>query len=276
MQKETRMKNPMISVIMGVYNCENTVADAIKSILHQTYQNFEFIICDDGSTDSTHDIVAQYEKNYSNKIVFIQNDRNRGLNYTLNHCLEYAKGKYVARMDGDDKSLPFRFEKEINFLDSHPEISILGAGWYAFDDNGIWGKRSFKKYPKAKDFMHSSPFSHSVCMVRREAYIAVQGYSEGKRLMRVEDYHLWVKMYSKGYLGANLQEELYLYRDDRMGYQKKKFKYRFNESYVMMLAVKSLKLPIWCYVYALRPIIIGMLPRCVYEFLHKRRLKQKG
>ena len=111
-------------------------------------------------------------------------------------------------------------------------------------------------------------------MVRREAYMAVDGYSEGNFLMRVEDYHLWTKMYSKGYKGANLQEELYLYRDDRDGYQKRKFRYRLNEAYVSLIAVKMLHLPIWSCLYAIRPIVVGLLPSHIYEFLHKRKLKQ--
>jgi glycosyltransferase EpsE len=274
MQEKLENKAPMISVIMGVYNCENTVSDAINSVLNQTYQNFEFIICDDGSTDTTLGIAEKYAHDYSDKIILIRNDRNRGLNYTLNHCLKYAKGKYIARMDGDDKSLPVRFEKEVEFLENHSEISILGASLKAFDDKGIWGTHTFKEYPVAKDFLHGSPFSHSVCMVRREAYMAVDGYSEGKFLMRVEDYHLWTKMYSKGYKGANLQEELYLYRDDRDGYQKRKFRYRLNEAYVSLIAVKMLHLPIWSCLYAIRPIVVGLLPSHIYEFLHKRKLKQ--
>lgn len=274
MQMELENRIPMISVIMGVYNCEKTVSSAIESVLNQTYQNFEFIICDDGSTDETLDIIMKYADNYSDKIILILNDRNRGLNYTLNHCLQYAKGKYVARMDGDDRSLPIRFEKEVEYLENHPEFSILGASLKAFDDKGIWGKHTFKEFPGVKDFLHGSPFSHSVCMVRRDAYIAVNGYSEGKLLMRVEDYHLWIKMYSKGYRGANLQDELYLYRDDRDSYKKRKFRYRLNEAYVSFLAVKMLHLPIWNIIYASRPIVVGLLPSSIYEILHKKRLKQ--
>lgn len=275
MQEIFENKAPMISVIMGVYNCENMVSDAIDSVLNQTYQDFEFIICDDGSTDGTLRIVQKYSINYPDKVILIQNDKNRGLNYTLNHCLQYARGKYIARMDGDDRSIPTRFEKEVEFLEQHPDIAILGASLSAFDDRGIWGTHTFVEYPVAKDFLHGSPFSHSVCMVRHEAYIAVNGYSEGKFLMRVEDYHLWTKMYSKGYKGANLQEELYLYRDDREGYRKRKFKYRINEAYVSLLAVRKLHLPIWSCLYAVRPIVVGLLPNGIYEFLHKRKLKQE-
>lgn len=271
--QECDQKNfPMISVIMGVYNCKDTVSEAIESILNQTYQDFEFVICDDGSTDGTFEIVNEYAGRFPDKIVFVSNEENKGLNFTLNHCLQCAKGKYIARMDGDDLSLSNRFETEVLFLEHHPDIAILGASLRAFDENGVWGLHTFKDYPEGKDFMKGSPFSHSVCMVRHEAYDAVNGYSEGDKLLRVEDYHLWVKMYSKGYRGANLSEELYLYRDDRAGYKKRKFKYRLNQAYVCALAVKLLHLPVWYLVFSVRPILIGVLPARLYEVLHRGKL----
>lgn len=265
---------PMISVIMGIFNCESTVKEAINSILNQTYQNFELILCDDGSSDNTYKIACQFATDYPNKVILIKNDKNMGLNYTLNRCLKHARGKYIARMDGDDLSLPERFEKEVKYLEANPQISILGASLRVFDDNGVWGIRKFKQNPQAKDFMKGSQFSHSVCMVRKEAYQAVNGYSESKHLLRVEDYHLWIKMYSKDFIGFNLEDELYMYRDDRSGYQKRKFKYRINEAYVILLAVKLLKLPIWYCIYSLRPIMVGLLPYHLYDLLHKWKMNR--
>lgn len=269
-------KVPMVSVIMGVYNCEATVGEAIDSILGQSFQDFEFIICDDGSTDRTLNIIKNYEAKCPEKIIILQNDKNRGLNYTLNHCLQYSKGKYIARMDGDDLSLPNRFEREVLFLEDNPHITIVGATLRVFDDSGVWGRHSFITYPTKKDFMKASPFSHSVCMVRREAYTAVGGYSDGKRLMRVEDYHLWVKMYNKGYMGANLTDELYLYRDDRNAYKKRKFKYRINEAYVRACAVKMLHLPKWNYIFSVKPILIGILPYRLYNYFHRKSMDISG
>ncbi|MFQ9065328.1 MAG: glycosyltransferase family 2 protein [Eubacterium sp.] len=107
---------PLVSVIMGIYNCADTLAESLDSLLVQTYQNFEIIMCNDGSTDNTFEIAKQYNDKYSDRIVLIENAKNMGLNYTLNHCLEYCKGEYIARMDGDDISLPLRFEKEVSFF----------------------------------------------------------------------------------------------------------------------------------------------------------------
>ena len=100
---------------MGIYNCAPTLAEALDSLYAQTYQDFKIILCDDGSTDNTYEVARHYADSHDN-IVLVRNERNMGLNYTLNHCLRYADTEYCARMDGDDISLPTRFEKEINFL----------------------------------------------------------------------------------------------------------------------------------------------------------------
>ena len=125
-----------ISVLMGIFNCSLTLGEALDSLLAQTYQNFKIILCDDGSSDGTYAVAKSYADKHNN-IVLIKNEKNMGLNYTLNHCLEYADTEYCARMDGDDISLPNRFEKEINFLDEHPEFDIVTTPMKHFDENGI-------------------------------------------------------------------------------------------------------------------------------------------
>ncbi|MDE7496758.1 MAG: glycosyltransferase, partial [Muribaculaceae bacterium] len=130
------MDKPRISVIIGIYNCAPTLAEALDSLLAQTYQSFKVILCDDGSKDDTVKVASEYVANYPDKFILIRNERNMGLNFTLNHCLEYADTEYVARMDGDDISLPERFEKEITFLDSHPEIAIVSTPMIYFDEGG--------------------------------------------------------------------------------------------------------------------------------------------
>ena len=139
-----------------------------------------------------------------------------------------------------------------------------------FDETGIWGNISHPEYPKKEDFLHGSPFCHAPCMVRKEAYDAVKGYTEKKRLLRVEDYHLWIKMYEVGYRGKNIPKQLYLMRDDKAAYKRRKFRYRVNEAYVRGMAVRKLGLPISGYLYAIQPIIIGILPKVVYDYFIKK------
>ena len=101
---------------MGIYNCESTLERAIESIVNQTYGNWELIMCDDGSTDSTYEIAERYRDRFPEKIIILRNDKNMHLANALNKCLQAATGEYIARMDADDESLPERFEKQIMFL----------------------------------------------------------------------------------------------------------------------------------------------------------------
>lgn len=262
-----------ISVIMSIYNCAPYLEQAIQCILYQTYTDWELILCDDDSTDNTYSIAQQFQKQYPNKIVLLQNTANMGLNYTLNRCLENAKGEYIARMDGDDLCSSDRFAKEVAVLDHQKDIAIVSSYLEYFDeDDGVWGICKYREYPQKKDFLRGSQFCHAASMVRKEAFDAVKGYTVDKRLLRVEDYHLWMKMYAAGYRGYNIQEPLYQMRDDKNAFRRRKFKYRLNEAYVKCLIVKNFKLPAYNYIFALKPIFIGLLPAPVYRMLHKRRL----
>ena len=258
---------------MGIYNCADTLEEAVESIKAQTYDNWELIMCDDGSGDNTYEIAKKYNEENPEKFVLIKNEKNMGLNMTLNNCLKVAKGDFIARMDGDDISLPERFEKEVNFLLENPEYAIVSTPMHYFDKDGIFRTGKGGGAPKKEDLVKGTPHCHAPCMVRREAYIKVDGYSVDKKLLRVEDYHLWVKMYNEGFRGYNLDEPLYMMRDDRDAIKRRKYKFRINEAYVRYLAVKRLKLKKRYLIYMLRPILVGILPTCIYTFLHKKHLK---
>lgn len=267
------MGDKKISVLMGIYNCESTLAESLDSLFAQTYTSFEIILCDDGSSDGTYRLAKDYADRYPDKIKLIRNEKNMGLNHTLNRCLAEASGEYIARMDGDDISLPERFEKEIAFLENHPEYAIVSTEMEYFDEGGIWGRSSMKERPEPKDFLSGTPFCHAPCMVRAEAFRIVGGYSEDARTLRAEDYHLWFRMYEAGLRGVNLSEPLYRMRDDENAYKRRKFKYALNESYVRFVGYKMLKLPLYSYVYALRPVLVSLLPGSVYRYLHHKKKK---
>lgn len=265
------MTNPRISVIMGIYNCAPTLSEALDSLLAQTYQCFKVILCDDGSKDDTVRIAQKYVNAYPDKFILIRNEKNMGLNYTLNHCLEYADTEYVARMDGDDISLPNRFEKEVGFLDSHPDIAIVSTPMIYFDEAGdfrIGGGGN--RYPQKENFIKGTPFCHAPCMVRREAYQAVGGYTVDQKLLRVEDYHLWFKMYSKGYRGYILSEPLYKMRDDRNAVSRRTWRNRINEYHVRRRGYDMLNIPWYMRIHMLRPLVVGLLPKFVYNYYHKK------
>lgn len=186
---------------------------------------------------------------------------------------EKGKGRIYRENDGDDISLPTRLEKEVTFLEQHKEYAIVSTNMVYFDENGDWGKSNMLEFPQKEDLVRATPFCHAPCMVRREAYEKIKGYSVDKKLLRVEDYHLWFKMYSEGYKGYNLQEPLYKMRDDRNATQRRKYKYRINEAYVKWLIMTQFKLSTSSLIYVLRPLIVGLVPMSIYEYLHKRRMK---
>ena len=183
-----------VSIIMGIYNCSSTLSEAIDSIIAQTYTNWELIMCDDGSKDNTYDVALSYKEKYPNKIILIKNEKNLGLNKTLNRCLEYATGEYIARMDGDDVSVENRLFKEISFLENNPEYAIVSSPMIYFDENGEWGESKAIENPTNLDFVTGTPFCHAPCMVRTEAYKEVNGYSTDDRTLRAEDYNLWFRL----------------------------------------------------------------------------------
>ena len=122
---------PRISVIMPAYNAEKYIREAIDSILAQTYTDFEFIIIDDASTDATASIVESYS---DERIRFFRNEHNMGVANTLNRGLDLAVGEYIARMDSDDISLPERFAKQVEFMDTHTDVIVCGSNAIVFGD----------------------------------------------------------------------------------------------------------------------------------------------
>lgn len=261
-----------VSVIMGIYNCESTLSEAIDSLLTQTFTDWKLIMCDDGSYDDTYAVAESYQVSYPEKIILIKNKENCGLNYTLNRCLQYADTEYVARMDGDDISLSERFEREVEFLDSHPEYAIVSCPMVYFDAEGDFKVGTGSGEPNIHNFVKGTPFCHAPCMVRREAYEAVNGYTVSAKRLRVEDWDLWIRMYEKGYRGFNIAEPLYKMRDDRNAISRRKFKFRINEVQVGASAVKKLKLPFSCYIFCMRPILVGLMPLPLYKYLHRKKL----
>ena len=265
---------PKISVIMGVYNCASTLPDAIMSIQAQTVLDWEFIICDDGSTDETWKIASKFQRQ-DNRIVLLRNDKNLGLNATLNKCLSVARGKYIARMDGDDICAPERFEKELALYDEHPEAGVVSCSMSFFDDDGVFGKMLYDLAPQPADLLHGSQFCHAGALMRRDVLLTLGGYSERDDTRRVEDYDLWVRMYAAGYRGFNTQEILYSMRDDRNAISRRTFQNRINESKVILRAGKAFGSGYRVYIQAAVPIVKGFCPTWLYRYFHSKILHEK-
>lgn len=187
-------KNPSISVVMPVYNCEKYLREAIESILNQTYKDFEFIIINDGSTDKSPEILQEYAKKDSR--IKIINQPNSGIVVALNRGLREAKGEWVFRMDADDIALPDRFECQIDMIKRKPSTVLLGGWCQQIDSQGIPLK--INKYPRAhndlvKCLENLKPFfPHPTACFPRKSVIEIGGYRE--RFRHSEDTDLWLRL----------------------------------------------------------------------------------
>ncbi len=166
--------SPKISVVMPVYNREKYVRAAIESIIGQTYTNWEFIIVDDGSTDKTLEILQEYA-NQDKRIKILQNGENQGIAFSRNRGVQASSGKYIAVMDSDDISFPKRLATEVEFMESHPQVVVVGSSSINIDDDGkTIGTFSYSLTP-AKirwDMIFFDPVIHpSVMMRRKEASV---------------------------------------------------------------------------------------------------------
>ena len=266
-QKGGEENMPLISVIMGVYNGEKTLRLAIDSIIKQTYSNWELIICDDCSTDSTIDILEEYRVR-EGRIHILHNKTNQRLAAALNHCLKKAKGEYIARMDADDESLPNRLATQAVFLETHPEYACVGSGVIVFDDDGNQYIRSRKEFPQKRDLLWDVPFTHPTILMRKSVYDALGGYTVSKMTVRAEDLDLWFRFYAQGYQGYNIKKPLYRYRESLEDYKKRTLSAGFQTARVFLNGYRLLELPPYLKVFGLKPIITSIIPNPIMKYYH--------
>lgn len=201
-------RSPRVTVLMAVYNGERYLREAIDSILGQTFADFEFLIVDDASMDGSARIIEEYA---DQRIRLVRNEVNRGLAVSLNRGLDMGRGEYVARMDGDDVSLPERLEKQVAFLDSHPEVGVCGT-WVRYLGEGA-GK--VVRYPTDPEIIRAGLLfyplvAHPSVMLRRESFVR-HGLRYDPALRRSQDYELWSRA-ARHLLFSNLPEVHLLYR----------------------------------------------------------------
>ncbi len=251
---------PQISVISGAYNIENCFSfeKSINSVLNQTFSDFEFIICDDGSTDKTWQLLLDFAQK-DMRVKLLRNEKNLGLAAALNRCISASTGKYIARHDCDDYNDLHRFDIQLEFMQSHENIALLGCGAYLFDKNGVWGKEAFPCEVKNEDFLFTSPYKHGSVMFRREMLLKAGGYRVSKETYRTEDYDLFMRMqaFCKG---ANLDKYLYYFCEDSASLERRKYRYRIDEAQVRYKGFKQLGLLPKGFPYVIKPLIVGLIP----------------
>lgn len=209
------MGKPLVSIVMPVYNAQDYLAEAINSILAQTYQSFEFIIIDDASTDGSLEIINKYQKRYPKiiKVISVKKNLNRGGDHCANLGIECARGKYIARMDADDISLPSRLEKQVEFLEKNPKVFLLGSNAYVIDKKGkIIGDKLEPSSSKEiyKSYTRFHPIIHPSATYRR--FVGNKKFSYKIRYDANNDYYTFFSLICQGSVFRNLEEKLIYYR----------------------------------------------------------------
>lgn len=259
-----------VSIIMGIYNCENFLAESLISIVNQTYKNWELILCDDGSTDGTLKIAAEYVER-DERIKLIRNNSNLGLAKTLNNCLQHSSGEYILRHDGDDIMVGRRIETQVAYMKKH-DCDACGSGAYLFDKRGVWGTRQPVRFPNKNIMIKDGPFIHPTVIMKHEKLLEVGGYSENHLTMqRLEDYDLWMKFFEKGFMLHNIQEPLIYFREDHESYHRKSRRFRVSETRARLDACKRLNIPIFKRILALKPLVVMLVPKDSLKKYHARQ-----
>lgn len=201
---------PLVSVIMSVYNGGAYLSEAIESVLNQTFDDFEFIIINDGSVDDSLEVIKKYAR--KDKRIVIISRENRGLIASLNEGISKAQGKYIARMDADDISLPKRFDKQLEILESRPDIVVCGSWTINIYENGKYGLSKFYINDSSikANLVQSCSFAHPSVMIRastlKENTLLYQ-----HEYLHAEDYALWVSLSLCGEF-YNIPQPLLKYR----------------------------------------------------------------
>lgn len=201
-------KNVKVSVVMAAYNAERYISQSIDSILNQTFENFEFIIVNDGSEDSTLNII----KSYQDPRIIVFNQDNQGCAKARHRAIKYARGEYIAIMDADDISLPYRLEISVRFLDTNPSVVLVGTGFIAKDETTNIEEERF--HPRDHEdilrfMLFDSPFLDPSVLIRGESYHRVSGYN--LKYSHKFDYELLSRLNKIGKF-ANIQEILVITR----------------------------------------------------------------
>ena len=206
---EIPISRTRVAVTVGIpaYNCEHTIADAIRSVFVQTYTHWELIVIDDGSTDRTVNIVREIK---DPRVRVISDGINKGLPERLNQITRNARGLYVARMDGDDIMHPDRLKQQVEFMESNPKTSVLGSSAYVISEKSrVVGKRHSPKAPTPLEIFKRGRFIHPTVLFAKEWGME---HPYDREYPRAEDYELWCRTSNLPSF-ATLDQPLLYYRE---------------------------------------------------------------
>jgi glycosyltransferase involved in cell wall biosynthesis len=257
------------TVLMAVYNDEKFLEQALQSILNQLTEDMELLIIDDCSSDRSSDILQALISRDA-RVRLIRNSTNQGLGYCLALGTKIAIGKYIIRMDSDDISLPGRFGKQIQFLEQHPDIDILGGGAIEIDEHCQIGvlRQMPCDHEKIKSLIWANPLIHPTVAFRKEKILLAGNYQH-QDSRRSEDYELWFRCVKTGLRFANLAEPLVYYRFSSESPKKKRLKQAIHQAKVGWIGCRMLSLSWWKYLAVIWPIFISLFPPSISYFVYR-------
>ena len=249
---------PKVSIIMSVYNGAEYLKEAIDSIIAQEYKNWEFVICNDGSTDNTQEILDEYKARLPEHFILLKNEQNRRLPHSLNKCLKYCNGELIARMDGDDICPSDRLRKQVSFLQNHPDFQLVGTQMRRFDDHGMHDIVSIDEFPAKEILKRGVTFCHATIMTYKYVYDQLHGYNE--TIPRSQDYDLWFRFYHHGFKGYNIQEPLYYVREDIHAIRRRTIRNRWDIMKLQYHGYHLLHFPFYWYGYPVIQLLKFLIP----------------
>lgn len=263
-----------VSVIMGVFNGEKYLRNAIESILDQSFLDFDFIICNDGSTDNTKSIITEYAIS-DDRVILLNNTTNKGLGYSLNKCIEASNSEYLVRMDGDDYSISSRLEVLVDTIENNSEYSVIGTAMTLFDSEEEWGQTTPITYPTSYQVYKGPAVAHATVIMRRSAIISVGMYNVACDEYRIEDYDLWCRLNEKGFSIMSINKKLYKCRWDRNDYySRRKYKHLLGLVKYKLHWSKKMNLGIKGKFHALVVFAKAITPTFIKKLHHRRKLSK--
>lgn len=245
---------------MATYNCVDTVAEAVTSILEQTYKNWELVICDDCSGDGTYAVLEDVAAQNRGRVVLLRNQANSKLSFSLNRCLEVATGDLIARMDGDDRCSKDRLRCQVDHLVAHPEVDVVGTAYQRFNDQGLADVVQLDPFPDRYSLRYGVPFVHATIMMRRAAFDRLGGYTVSTRTERGQDLDLWFRFFAAGFTGHNLQQSMYLVREDGHAVRRRTLRVRYRIFRTTLMGYRMLDFPKSWYVWPFVMVLKGLVP----------------
>lgn len=260
---------PLVSVITSVFNGERYADRAVPSILGQTFCDFEYIIVDDGSTDSTAELLQKFAA--EDKRVRVLSAGRLGRSKALNYAVENAKGEYIANQDFDDISYPTRLEKQVLLLNANPMVGVVGSYFIQIDEGT---RRSILHPPThhqdiVRTLAKSITICHTLATFRKAAWSQAGGYPD----MVAQDFRLWISLARQGWELAIVPEVLGEHNEHEQSFFHSAINRRWrqkNMAYLQWQAIRELHLPLWMAIYPIGRVIAACMPFAIW-----RRLRAK-